>query len=111
MVTIFTQLYGAETTAKPQTSISLERGQSPETDGDRHDDPQHEDDDRDPPGRQSRARARAAPPSPGPTAPAFDPAKFQQRIEKRVDKALTGTTATAEQKEGDGRSSRPPSPT
>ncbi len=28
----------------------------------------------------------------------FDPAKFQQRIEKRVDKALTGTTATAEQK-------------
>jgi Spy/CpxP family protein refolding chaperone len=27
-----------------------------------------------------------------------DPAKFQQRIEKRVDKALTGTTATAEQK-------------
>ena len=29
---------------------------------------------------------------------AVDPAKFQQRIEKRVDKALTGTTATAEQK-------------
>jgi Spy/CpxP family protein refolding chaperone len=29
---------------------------------------------------------------------AFDPAKFQQRIEKRVDKALTGTDATAEQK-------------
>jgi Spy/CpxP family protein refolding chaperone len=29
---------------------------------------------------------------------AADPAKFQQRIEKRVDKALTGTTATAEQK-------------
>lgn len=28
----------------------------------------------------------------------FDPAKFQQRIEKRVDKALSGTTATAEQK-------------
>ena len=28
----------------------------------------------------------------------MDPAKFQQRIEKRVDKALTGTTATAEQK-------------
>ena len=29
---------------------------------------------------------------------AVDPAKFQQRIEKRVDKALTGTSATAEQK-------------
>lgn len=29
---------------------------------------------------------------------AFDPAKFQQRIEKRVDKALDGTTATADQK-------------
>ena len=29
---------------------------------------------------------------------AVDPAKFQQRIEKRVDKALSGTTATAEQK-------------
>ena len=28
----------------------------------------------------------------------FDPAKFQQRIEKRVDKALTGTDATADQK-------------
>ena len=28
----------------------------------------------------------------------FDPAKFQQRIEKRVDKALDGTTATADQK-------------
>lgn len=29
---------------------------------------------------------------------ALDPAKFQQRIEKRVDKALTGTDATADQK-------------
>ena len=29
---------------------------------------------------------------------AFDPAKFQQRIEKRVDKALGGTDATADQK-------------
>ena len=29
---------------------------------------------------------------------AFDPAKFQQRIEKRVDKALSGTDATADQK-------------
>jgi Spy/CpxP family protein refolding chaperone len=29
---------------------------------------------------------------------AFDPAKMQQRLEKRVDKALTGTDATAEQK-------------
>ena len=29
---------------------------------------------------------------------AFDPAKFQQRIEKRVDKALSGTTATQDQK-------------
>jgi Spy/CpxP family protein refolding chaperone len=29
---------------------------------------------------------------------AFDPARFQQRIEKRVDKALSGTDATAEQK-------------
>jgi Spy/CpxP family protein refolding chaperone len=29
---------------------------------------------------------------------ASDPAKFQQRIEKRVDKALTGTDATADQK-------------
>jgi Spy/CpxP family protein refolding chaperone len=29
---------------------------------------------------------------------AFDPAKFQQRIEARVDKALTGTDATADQK-------------
>jgi Spy/CpxP family protein refolding chaperone len=28
----------------------------------------------------------------------FDPAKFQQRIEKRVDKALNGTDATADQK-------------
>jgi Spy/CpxP family protein refolding chaperone len=28
----------------------------------------------------------------------FDPAQFQQRLEKRVDKALTGTDATAEQK-------------
>ena len=28
----------------------------------------------------------------------FDPAKFQQRIEKRVDRALRGTDATAEQK-------------
>lgn len=28
----------------------------------------------------------------------FDPAKFQQRIEKRVDRALNGTDATAEQK-------------
>ncbi|CAN5664944.1 hypothetical protein BH11PSE3_BH11PSE3_41930 [soil metagenome] len=27
-----------------------------------------------------------------------DPAKFQQRIEKRVDKALTGTDVTADQK-------------
>jgi Spy/CpxP family protein refolding chaperone len=27
-----------------------------------------------------------------------DPAKFQQRIEKRVDRALSGTDATAEQK-------------
>ena len=29
---------------------------------------------------------------------AFDPAKFQQRIEKRVDRALSGTTATVDQK-------------
>lgn len=29
---------------------------------------------------------------------AVDPAKFQQRIEKRVDKALSGTSATADQK-------------
>ena len=29
---------------------------------------------------------------------AFDPARFQQRIEKRVDKALSGTDATADQK-------------
>jgi len=29
---------------------------------------------------------------------AFDPAKFQEHIAKRVDKALTGTDATAEQK-------------
>jgi len=29
---------------------------------------------------------------------AFDPAQFQQRIEKRVDKALTGTDATQDQK-------------
>jgi Spy/CpxP family protein refolding chaperone len=29
---------------------------------------------------------------------AFDPAQFQQRMEKRVDKALSGTDATAEQK-------------
>ena len=28
----------------------------------------------------------------------FDPARFQQRIEKRVDKALSGTDATADQK-------------
>jgi Spy/CpxP family protein refolding chaperone len=28
----------------------------------------------------------------------FDPARFQQRIEKRVDKALNGTDATADQK-------------
>jgi Spy/CpxP family protein refolding chaperone len=30
--------------------------------------------------------------------PAFDPAKFQQGIEKRVDGALVGTDATADQK-------------
>jgi len=29
---------------------------------------------------------------------AFDPAKFQQRIEQRVDKALNGTDATTDQK-------------
>jgi len=29
---------------------------------------------------------------------AFDPAQFQQRLEKRVDKALSGTGATADQK-------------
>jgi Spy/CpxP family protein refolding chaperone len=29
---------------------------------------------------------------------AFDPAQFQQRIEKRVDRALSGTDATADQK-------------
>src|SRR6185436_19935670 len=29
---------------------------------------------------------------------AFDPARFQQRIEKRVDRALNGTDSTAEQK-------------
>ncbi len=29
---------------------------------------------------------------------AFDPAQMQQRLEKRVDKALNGTDATAEQK-------------
>ena len=29
---------------------------------------------------------------------AFDPAKFQQRIEKRVDKALGSTDATTDQK-------------
>jgi len=29
---------------------------------------------------------------------AFDPAQMHQRLEKRVDKALTGTDATAEQK-------------
>lgn len=28
----------------------------------------------------------------------YDPARFQERIEKRVDKALSGTDATAEQK-------------
>ena len=28
----------------------------------------------------------------------YDPAKFQQHLEKRVDKALSGTDATAEQK-------------
>ncbi len=28
----------------------------------------------------------------------FDPAQFQQRLEKRVDRALSGTDATAEQK-------------
>ena len=32
-------------------------------------------------------------------AKTFDPAKFNQRIEKRVDRALTGTDATAEQKQ------------
>ena len=31
-------------------------------------------------------------------SPAFDPAKFQQRIEKRVDRALDGTDATTDQK-------------
>jgi Spy/CpxP family protein refolding chaperone len=31
-------------------------------------------------------------------SPAFDSAKFQQRIEKRVDRALDGTDATADQK-------------
>ena len=33
-----------------------------------------------------------------PDSHAFDPAKFQQRIEKRVDRALDGTDATADQK-------------
>ena len=32
------------------------------------------------------------------SGPAFDPAKFQERIEKRVDKALNGTDATQDQK-------------
>ncbi len=32
------------------------------------------------------------------TGKAFDPAKFSQRLEKRVDRALTGTDATADQK-------------
>ena len=31
-------------------------------------------------------------------AKTFDPARFQQRIEKRVDRALNGTDATADQK-------------
>jgi Spy/CpxP family protein refolding chaperone len=33
-----------------------------------------------------------------PSGQDFDPARFQQRIEKRVDRALNGTDATAEQK-------------
>ncbi|HEY6980421.1 Spy/CpxP family protein refolding chaperone [Reyranella sp.] len=33
-----------------------------------------------------------------PGSPAFDPAQFQQRIEKRVDRALNGTDATTDQK-------------
>lgn len=33
-----------------------------------------------------------------PDGQAFDPAKFQQRIEKRVDRALDGTDATVDQK-------------
>ncbi|MBS0550744.1 MAG: periplasmic heavy metal sensor, partial [Proteobacteria bacterium] len=32
------------------------------------------------------------------TGKAFDPAKFNEHIEKRVDKALNGTDATADQK-------------
>jgi Spy/CpxP family protein refolding chaperone len=32
------------------------------------------------------------------TARTFDPAKFNEHIEKRVDRALTGTDATADQK-------------
>ena len=33
-----------------------------------------------------------------PDGQSFDPAQFQQRVEKRVDKALNGTDATADQK-------------
>lgn len=34
-----------------------------------------------------------------PDGPSFDPARFEQHLEKRVDKALSGTDATAEQKQ------------
>ena len=42
---------------------------------------------------------------------AVDPAKFQQRIEKRVDKALSGTAPRPTRKSRSAPSCRPPSPT
>ena len=97
MVSNFTQLYGRETTAKPQTSISLERGHHPK---------QMETDMTTLSMKTMFATllAGSLALTAGGTAFAkadgatFDPAKFQQRIEKRVDKALGGTDATQDQK-------------
>lgn len=46
----------------------------------------------------SLAAGAAAPAFARGDGPGFDPARFQQHIEKRVDKALDGTTATQDQK-------------
>src|SRR5258707_12752406 len=97
MVVIFTNIYPAERKAKPGCSISPSRG---------HPTPMTETDMATLSIKTMMAALLAG--SIAATAgglayaktdgQAFDPGKFQQRIEKRVDKALTGTDATADQK-------------
>ena len=93
----FTQLYGTETTAKPHSSIWVERGSDPN---------QMETDMTTLSMKTMIATLLAGSLALGAGGVAFaktdgaavDPAKFQQRIEKRVNKALDGTTATQDQK-------------